>query len=170
MGLANYHVGAKLDLFRAVVKRRAETLNRERTAVLEQLPAGASIFDLIDAFTRPFLERSLSGGRGWKNYARVIAQAANSPRWTADLMAHEFDPVAQEFIARVQQSYPQAAPEAIYWGFHFLLGAMTMTFAETGRIDGLSGGLCESSDLAAIHTRMVPFLAAGFDALCSKST
>ncbi|MEX2480422.1 MAG: TetR/AcrR family transcriptional regulator [Gammaproteobacteria bacterium] len=166
LALANYHCGPKLELFRAVVRRRAVTLNAERLAALSALPADAPLEALIGAFTGPFLERSLHGGAGWKDYARVIAQTANSPRWTAELMAAEFDTVATAFIERVQALHPHAAADDVYWSFHFLLGAMTITFAETGRVDTLSGGRCRSADLATIHARMIPFLAAGFRALC----
>lgn len=167
LALANYHFGPKTELFRAVVQRRATALNGERLAALERLGADATIEQLIEAFSGPFLELSVRGGEGWKNYARLIAQTANSPRWTADIMSAEFDPVAGEFIERVRVCFPGADPTDVYWAFHFLLGAMTLTFAETGRIDRLSGGLCTTSDLDAIHARMVPFLAAGFRALCS---
>ena len=165
LALANYHFGPKLDLFRAVVRRRAEALNAERMALLEALNDSAGIEDLIHAFTAPFLEKSMRGGQGWKDYARVIAQTANSPRWTADLMAAEFDPVARAFITRVRRVFPQARDTEVYWCFHFLLGAMTITFAETGRVDVLSAGKCKAADLDAIHARMIPFLAAGFRAL-----
>ena len=81
-------------------------------------------------------------------------------------MASQFNPVAAEFIKRVRRHFPDAELTRIYWSFHFLIGAMTITFAETGRIDSLSDGLCSSSDLDAIYDNMVPFLAAGFRALC----
>jgi len=169
LALANYHFGPKLELFRAVVRRRADELNGERAAALARLPDGASIESLIEAFSGPFLARSLAGGPGWKAYARVIAQTANAPRWTGEIMAAEFDPVARAFIERVRRHFPAARADAIYWSFHFLLGAMTITFAETGRIDLLSGGSCRSTDLEAIHAAMVPFLAAGFRALCAPA-
>ena len=44
-----------------------------------------------------------------------------------------------------------------------------MTVVLTGRIDGLSGGKCRSSDIEAIHQRMVPFIAAGFRRLCAAA-
>jgi AcrR family transcriptional regulator len=169
LALANYHFGPKLELFRAVVRRRAEAINAERMAALEALPEDAPVEALIAAFTAPFLEKSARGGAGWKSYARVIAQTANSPRWTAEVMSAEFDPVARLFIERVRRLYPQARAADVYWGFHFLLGAMTITFAETGRIDVLSGGACDTRDLDAIHARMIPFLAAGFRALCAPA-
>ena len=82
-------------------------------------------------------------------------------------MSSEFDDVANAFVAGVRGIYPHAADEDIYWAFHFLVGAMTITFAETGRIDVLSAGRCHSTDLATIIARMIPFLAAGFRHLCA---
>ena len=166
LALANYHFGPKLELFRAVVRRRAEALNAERFVLLENLPADAAIEQVLHAFTAPFLERSQRGGPGWKNYARVIAQITNSPRWTPDILAVEFDPVARVFLAHIQKIFPHTHEENLHWCFYFLLGAMTITFAETGRVDSLSGGRFKATDLDAIHARMVPFLAAGFRALC----
>jgi AcrR family transcriptional regulator len=168
LALANYHFGPKLELFRAVVRRRAEALNAQRFALLAELDEDASIEAVIHAFTAPFLERSMRGGPGWKNYARVIAQITNSPRWQPDIVAQEFDPVARVFIERIMRIFPGAREDDLYWGFYFLLGAMTITFAETGRVDSLSAGRFKATDLDAIHARMIPFLAAGFRALCEQ--
>ena len=170
LALANYHFGPKTDLFLAVVERRALELNEARRAALESLGPIPALEDLIDAFTRPFLEKSARGGDGWKSYARLVAQIANSPRWTETVMATQFDPVARLFIDKAQQALPESDTRDIYWGFHFLLGAMTTTFAETGRIDQLSNGVCRSDDLDTIHARMIPFLAAGFAAICGPGS
>jgi AcrR family transcriptional regulator len=165
LALANYHFGPKGDLFLAVVQRRADELNRERMALFAALPDPPTIEGLIDAFARPFMEKSLRGGPGWKSYARLIAQIANSERWTQAVMHTQFDPVAEAFIKGVKRALPGADVRNIYWGFHFMVGAMTMTFAETGRIDTLSRGRCKSGALDTIYKRMIPFLAAGFERL-----
>jgi AcrR family transcriptional regulator len=170
LALPNYHFGSKLGLFRSVIQRRSLILNNERIKALNLLPDTAEIDDLIEAFIGPFLRRSLFGGEGWRNYARVVAQIANSPRWTSEIMSAEFDPVAIEFVRRVRLRFPDAKTEDVYWSFHFLLGAMTITFAQTGRIDLLSDNTCRGSDLSAIHLRMIPFLSAGFSSLCAGST
>ncbi len=168
LALANYHFGPKSDLFLAVVQRRADELNRERMALFAALPDPPALEGLIDAFARPFMEKSLRGGPGWKSYARLIAQIANSERWTQAVMHTQFDPVAETFIKGVKRALPGADVRNIYWGFHFMVGAMTMTFAETGRIDALSRGRCKSGALDKIYARMIPFLAAGFERLASK--
>lgn len=168
LALANYHFGPKSELFVAVVRRRAEELNRERMALIDALPDPPTIEGLIDAFGRPFMEKSLRGGSGWKSYARLIAQIANAERWTQVVMTAHFDPVAEAFIAGAKRALPGADARNLYWGFHFMVGAMTMTFAETGRIDVLSRGRCRSRSLDRIFARMVPFLAAGFRRLAEE--
>ena len=167
VALSNYHFGPKADLFLAVVQRRADELNEARMTLFAALPDPPTLEGLIDAFARPFMEKSLRGGPGWKSYAQLVAHLANSQRWTRVVMATQFDPVAKTFIAGMRRALPQTDVRDLYWGFHFMLGAMTMTFAETGRIDGLSGGRCKSSALDTIYARMIPFLAAGFRQLAA---
>lgn len=169
LALANYHFGPKEALFCAVVERRAEEINRDRMVLLDQQRGSQQVESIIDAFTRPFLERSQLGG-GWKSYARLLAQISNSPRWTTVVMSTQFDPVAQTFVSCIKDALPNSDDKNIYWGFHFLLGAMTLTFAETGRIDRLSQGLCLSTSLEEIQQAMVPFFAAGFRKICIGAT
>ena len=80
---------------------------------------------------------------------------------------HGFDGVSFHQITAAA-ALPNAPPAEIYWGFHFVVGTMTLTFAETGRIDVLSNGLCASANLDEIYARMVPFLAAGFRAIAQE--
>lgn len=82
-------------------------------------------------------------------------------------MSRFFDPLVSRFVGALRKALPDSNDEDLYWSYHFLSGALTLTFAETGRIDNLSGGLCRSSDMAAIRERMAVFLAAGFRQLCS---
>lgn len=165
LALANYHFGPKHELFVAVINRRADELNGARRRLLEALPDLPTVEGLIEAFARPFLDKSVHGGPGWKSYARLIAQTANAARWTRDIMTAQFDPIAREFLAGMRRALPAANEADLYWGFHFLVGAMTLMFAETGRIDTLSDGRFRASDLEEIHARLVPFMAAGYRAL-----
>jgi hypothetical protein len=54
----------------------------------------------------------------------------------------------------------------VFWGYHFITGALMHTLARTGRIDHLSKGLCKSDDFAAVKQRMAAFMAKGFLAFC----
>jgi AcrR family transcriptional regulator len=153
VALVAYHFGNKHGLLDAVLAG-----GTRRPPRLE---------DIIDAFTRPLLDRSVRGSPGWKNYFALIAEINNSHEFGV-LMTRYFDPVVQRFIEAIRHGLPECDDRDVYWAYHFLSGALTLTFAETGRIDKLSGGLCRSSDLASVHERLVPYCAAGFRALCGN--
>ena len=172
VALANYHFGSKQGVLESVFLRRAEDLNAERLERLDTLLANRgrrapTLEAIIDAFTHPLLDRSGRGGPGWKSYFALIAEVNNSPEFGGVLMTRHFDPVVHRFIEAMRLALPGCDDRDLYWAYHFLSGALTLTFAETGRIDKLSGGVCRSSDLDSVHQRLVPFCAAGFRALCS---
>lgn len=168
--LVAYYFGGKRELFDSVLMRRAEILNQIRGAELDACeanagPGGPSVEKIIEAFTHPMLERSANGGPGWKNYFALVAQITNSPEWGGAVMTKYFDPIATRFLNALRKTRPDWRDEDIYWSYHFLSGALVLTFAETGRIDNLSGGLCHSSDIASVHERLPKFIAAGFTRL-----
>jgi len=71
-------------------------------------------------------------------------------------------------IDLLQRALPDCSRADIFWGYHFVTGALMLTLARTGRIDKLSGGLCRSDDFQAVKDRMAKFLAAGFRAICEQ--
>ena len=170
--LINYYFDDKKALFDKVFARRAVVTSERRMRMLEEYEKACSGSPTVEGALRAFLDTDLDlyieGGESWKNYAALASQVANTPEWGAAMMDEHFDPVVLRLIGILKRALPGCADEDIFWGYHFVTGALMLTLARTGRIDKLSGGLCHSDDFAAVKARMSTFMAAGFLAICRK--
>ncbi|MEH6663641.1 MAG: TetR/AcrR family transcriptional regulator [Brevundimonas sp.] len=169
--LVHYYFGAKRGLFDAVFIRRAEVWNNERVDAIDRYVAEAgdqaTLEGILEAFLRPPFQWSLKGGPGWKHYAALVAQTNANPAFGGETMARYFDPAIHRLIEAVRVVLPDARDVDLYWAWHNLSGALTLTLGETGRIDRLSGGQCRSGDLDTACDYMVRFASAGFRAVCA---
>lgn len=172
--LLNYYFADKKALFDAVFARRAVVTSDRRMKALDEYEQAVAGRPTVEGALRAFLDTDLdlyiSGGEGWKNYAALGAQVANSPEWGAAMMDEHFDPVVLRLVGVLSKALPNCSKTDLFWGYHFVTGALMLTLARTGRIDKLSGGLCKSDDFAAVKERMATFMAAGFLALCAKNS
>lgn len=170
--LMNYYFQDKKALFDAVFARRAVVTSERRMRMLEEYEKSSNGKPTVEGALRAFLDTDLDlyteGGEGWKNYAALGAQVANTPEWGAELMDQHFDPVVLRLIGILKKALPDCAEEDIFWGYHFVTGALMLTLARTGRIDKLSNGICRSDDFLAVKQRMATFMSAGFLALCRR--
>ncbi|MGK6320374.1 TetR/AcrR family transcriptional regulator [Sphingomonas sp. DT-204] len=167
--LLHHYFGDKQQLFDAVFGRRAVIANRVRTEAMDRYAEAAgdalTAEGVIDAFLTPTFELVMESDPGWRNYAVLVAQVNNTPEWGGETMRLHFDPLIQRLIALLRQIAPELSDADLYWFYHCLSGALTLTLAQTGRIDRLSSGLCRSDDMAAIRQRIIPLFAGGFERL-----
>ncbi|WP_041373859.1 TetR/AcrR family transcriptional regulator [Phenylobacterium zucineum] len=172
--LLNYYFEDKKKLFDAVFARRAAVTSERRIKALDEYDAQSNGKPTVEGALRAFLDTDLDlyiqGGEGWKNYGALGALVSNTPEWGAELMDQHFDPVVLRLIELLKKALPDCAEEDIFWGYHFVTGALMVTLARTGRIDKLSGGMCRSDDFVAIKQRMARFMAAGFLEICEART
>jgi AcrR family transcriptional regulator len=166
--LLHYYFTDKANLFEAVFSRRAGVTSGRRMAALEQYEAEAGDHPTVEGALHAFLDTDLDlyfeGGELWMNYAAFCARVSNTPEG-AVLMDIHFDPVVLKLVSILKRALPGHSDEDIYWGYHFVTGALMNTLARTGRIDRLSGGICHSDDFPAVKKRIARFMAAGFLAL-----
>jgi AcrR family transcriptional regulator len=166
--LIHYYFDDKKNLFEAVFARRAGITSGRRMAALDRYAAETGDKPTVEGALRAFLDTDLElyiqGGEAWKNYAAFGALASNTPEG-AVLMDMHFDPVVLKLVSILKRAMPDTPDEDIFWGYHFVTGALMNTLARTGRIDRLSGGLCHSDDFEAVRQRMATFMAAGFLAI-----
>jgi AcrR family transcriptional regulator len=166
--LLHYYFKDKSALFRTVFERRAGVTSGLRMAALEAYEAEAGDNPTVEGALHAFLDTDLDlyreGGEGWMNYAAFGARISNTPEG-AELMDEYFDPVVLKLVGILKRALPDYSEEDVFWGYHFVTGALMNTLAHTGRIDRLSGGVCHSDDFLAVKKRMAKFMAAGFHAL-----
>jgi len=171
--LLNYYFADKKALFDAVFARRAVVTSERRMQALDAYEREAGDTPNVEGALRAFLNTDLDlyiqGDEGWRNYAKLGAQVANTPHWGADLMDAHFDPVVLRLIGLLRRCLPDCQDTDIFWGYHFVTGALMLTLARTGRIDKLSGGMNRSDDFVAVKDRMASFMAAGFVEICRRS-
>jgi AcrR family transcriptional regulator len=171
--LINYYFDDKRQLFDAVFSRRAAVTSERRMRVLDDYEKATVGRPTVEGALRAFLDTDLDlyimGGEGWRNYGALSAQVASTPEWGAAMMDQHFDPVVLKLVDLLKDALPDSAEEDIFWGYHFVTGALMLTLARTGRIDKLSGGKCRSDDYAAVKERMATFMTAGFMAICGNA-
>lgn len=169
--LLNYYFADKKALFDAVFSRRAVVTSERRMRALADYEAACAGKPTVEGALHAFLDTDLDlyidGGEGWRNYAKLGAQVANTPEWGAELMDTHFDPVVLRLIDLLKRALPDCDERKIFWGYHFVTGSLMLTLARTGRIDKLSGGLSRSDDFVTIKEHMAKFMAAGFLAICT---
>ena len=168
--LLNYYFNDKETLFSKVFARRATVTSELRIKALDEYEKSTNGQPTVEGALRAFLDTDLDlyiqGGKSWKNYGALSAQVANTPEWGAKFMDQHFDGVVLRLIALLKKALPHCSDEDIFWGYHFVSGALLLTLARTGRIDKLSDGKCESDDFESVKKRMATFMAAGFMELC----
>jgi AcrR family transcriptional regulator len=165
-----YHYGSKTDLFNAVVARRADVVNEARSRSLQaalQATQGQALAVevLVRNYAEPLLEATSHGDPGWRNFASLMGRLANSPRGT-DMINQHFSQVATLYMSEFARALPGMPKERLADGFLYMVSAMLVVCADTGRWEAMLGQPASAPRNAqAILGDLVPFVSAGFKAL-----
>ena len=171
--LIHYHFNGKESIFEAVWARKAPISARNRLEAMrryaEEAGDGITVEGALHAWIDTDLNVQIDEADQWIAFGKIAAQANSTGDWGAEKMTKFFNPVALALIDLLKRAMPDCDEETIFWGYHFVSGAMTHNMARTGRLDELSHGLCSSDDFVSIRKHMATFMAAGFKAICAAS-
>ncbi len=167
LAMINYHFGSKLGLYRAVFLRRGDVLNRHRLEGLDRVMQAArgrpELAGVVRALVGPNIRLRNDAKLGGLAFARMIAHEMIDPNGKRrDIIGQIFDTVASRFIEALSLALPQASRTDLHWAYHFTIGALVQTMANTGRIEKISKGACHVSDVEVVLDHLVPFVAHGF--------
>jgi len=170
--LIHYHFNGKESIYEAVWARKAPISARNRLEAMrryaEEVGDAVTVEGALHAWIDPDLTVQIEDEEQWVAFGKIAAQANSATGWGAGKMTKYFNPVVLALIDLLKKAMPDCDEETIFWGYHFVSGAMTHNMARTGRLDELSHGLCSSDDFASIRRHMARFMAAGFHAICRK--
>lgn len=166
--LMHYYFDTKAGLFAAVTARYADAVNTVRLTSLrryvERVGDALTVEGLLRAYLEPTFAYVREGGESLRHYLAIIAQLSNAPvNAIAGLNASPFDPAVLEFIALLKRAAPERSAAEVHWFYHMLSGAITLTWAQTGRLAALSDGLCRSDDFDTACQQMIAVFAHGLD-------
>ncbi|CAN7426253.1 TetR family transcriptional regulator [Phenylobacterium sp. LjRoot225] len=166
--LLHYYFTSKAGLYSAVIGRRAGQVNAARLTALQTYAADAggavTVAGVVRTYVQATFDFAMTGGEGYLNYLAVIAQLNSTPAGAIPIAeATPFDDVVQVFIDLLRQASPGSTDAELYWFYHMLSGAISLSWARTGRIDRLSGGVCRSTDFEAIAAQMIAVFSRGLD-------
>lgn len=164
--LLHYYFATKAGLHAAVLARRADEVNGLRMASMQRYAEAhkgrLTVEGVLRAYLEPTFEFARAHGAGRLNYLNVVARLNSNPAGAVPgVETTPFDPVIQHFIALLREASPGSSDADLYWFYHMLSGAITSTWARSGRIDRLSNGLCRSDDFESIARHMIAVFSEG---------
>ena len=166
LAAVNYHFGSKEKLLEALFLRRARPITEERLRQLALCAAGQPTLErLLDAFLRPAFSLGLEEGVDGATFGRLRARlSVESEALYRRILAQAFDASTRAFLEAVAAALPGLPRSEVEWRFHFMLGTMLYTMADSGRIQSITGGSCQPGDVDTALAKLIPFLCAGFRA------
>jgi AcrR family transcriptional regulator len=170
LALVSYHFGPKKSLYRAVFARRYTEVTDVRSARLARIDgrhAGSDVIEqIVEAFLDPILE--LRSSRSGANFARLLARETVDPDESQrGIIAEYLDPTARMFLAALQRALPTALKSDVALGYQFLIGALVLILADSGRLARISDGAASGDDIASARDALVHYAAAGLSAIVS---
>jgi AcrR family transcriptional regulator len=167
----HYHFGTKEALLEHVFALRALPIAQRRFMLLDACRRDRSgsvvLRDLLEAFLRPALE--IGDNPHLLSFMRLRARINIEKHATANAMLKRaFDETSKRFVAELCKTLPHLPRKDVFWRFHFILGAMTYTMANPGRIQSLSNNLCDPSDVEEALRRLISFAVTAFVAPADK--
>ncbi|MDP3659546.1 TetR/AcrR family transcriptional regulator [Phenylobacterium sp.] len=166
LAAVNYHFGSKDALLFEIFRRRTAELNRQRARMLHEAHARHDgrppAREVLEALFAPPLHWSALDHPRRLSLQFIIRARGEGTEAMREALRNDVSYLAR-FADALAQARPDLAREEVYWRLHFCLGLIHNSQpAEFDRLNVLSGGLTQESDVEALLARMLDFAVAGF--------
>jgi AcrR family transcriptional regulator len=154
LAAVNYYFGSKQALIRAIFRRRLDALNAarlERLDAVETEDGQPNLEAVLEAFVEPALEFTRGGDAEGQRFMQLLLRAfADRDTALHEAMRSEYAHVMRRFADAVSSALPEADRERLRHQLDFVVGALTLTMAES-----------TLKDTRIIAAELVQFAAAG---------
>lgn len=154
LAAVNYYFGSKQALIRAIFRRRLDALNAARLERLDALEGSEARLDpeaVLEAFVEPALEFTRGGDAEGQRFMQLLLRAfADRDSALHEAMRQEYAHVMRRFAEAVADTLPGADRTRLRHQLDFIVGALTLTMAESAL-----------KDTRIIAAELVQFAAAG---------
>lgn len=165
--LITYYFGSKDGLFEATFKRRAGQVIEARQVLLDELLSAQTpptVEQLVRAYVEPQFDLKKSGDAGIA-FVRIQARLHNEPEQLAfQLRRAVYDPSAKRYIAALCKALPDIPAADVNFRMMFMIGTYLYMLGDVARLDEISDGAFNTTDIDEVMERMVTFLTYGISA------
>ncbi len=157
LAAVNYHFGSKEGVLAEVFARSSKPIVKWRLDLLAKVERDENglpkVEQVLEAYLRPALQ---VGRRQNKSFMKLRARLALERDETVRRILTEcFDESSRRCLEELAAALPDLPRDELYWRFHFMMGSTFYTMADVGRIQSLSHGECDPSDVELALQRMI---------------
>jgi AcrR family transcriptional regulator len=168
LAAVNYHFGSKSNLMHEMIRERFEPINQERLRQLDRAierhgSDPVPLEEVFDALFRPLFSSVSSAPVKDATLMRIIGRALTEP---ADFMRNMhkefFAELSMRFMQQIKRSCPELSEEDLQYRFFLSISTMIGTIIEQVRLESISGGKLDGSNLDRILNELTAYVVAGF--------
>lgn len=167
----NYHFGSKEEMLNELIRRRVDSVNERRYALLEKYRVEAAdqpipLEKIFEALFLPFFHSEAPyTDKDTMNLIHIIVRAGlEQPSLSKAVYEGHFKILVSKILEALSETMPELETAEIHWRFHFALSLMLSSMMTRQRVKNTSKDLCDPEDIQGMVTRLIDFICAGFRA------
>ncbi|MDH5432983.1 MAG: TetR family transcriptional regulator [Gammaproteobacteria bacterium] len=164
----NYHFGSKKSLIEAVFERYMEVFTNSlmnEMAMLEKDVQNIKTLEVLQTLIHPLMAVNHIRPDGSSVFMKLLGRAYSETQGhLRRFVMQKYSHVFLRFTRLLHKANPELSSESMFWRLHFMMGSFIFTLAGHEALQEISqSDFDRKVDIETILTRLIAFLAAGFE-------